>query len=61
MSQSIPFSMYWTQRINCRPKKRMLIAILHRRLAEEGRHRVIAEVREAGKELEAGDCKVGRR
>ncbi|HZZ26505.1 MAG TPA: hypothetical protein VFE46_00755 [Pirellulales bacterium] len=38
-------------------EKEELIAILRRRLAEEGRRRVIADVEEAGKEFKAGACK----
>jgi hypothetical protein len=33
-----------------------LIAILHRRLAEEGRKRVARDIRESRKELAAGRC-----
>ncbi len=35
-------------------EKEELIAILHRRMAEEGRRRLVAEVQEAKKEYAAG-------
>ena len=34
-----------------------LIAILHRRLAEQGRQRVAAEIQEARQEFAAGNCR----
>jgi hypothetical protein len=34
-----------------------LVSILHRRLAEQGRQRVAAEVREARQEFAAGACR----
>ena len=34
-----------------------LIAILHRRLAEAGRQRLVDEIREAEQEFDAGECK----
>ena len=38
-------------------EKEELIAILRRRLAEEGRQRLIADVKEARQEFAAGTCK----
>jgi hypothetical protein len=38
-------------------EKEELIAILHRRLAEQGRKRVLAEVQEARQEFTAGACR----
>lgn len=40
-----------------RDEKVALIEILNRRLADEGRRRVIEEARQAGKDFEAGLCK----
>jgi hypothetical protein len=40
-----------------RDEKVALIEILNRRLAEEGRRRVIEEARRAGEDYEAGLCK----
>jgi hypothetical protein len=37
-------------------ERQELIEILHRRLAEEGRRRVIADVQRSRQEFEAGQC-----
>ena len=34
-----------------------LIAILHRRLTQMGRQRLVAEIREARKEFDSGQCR----
>jgi hypothetical protein len=38
-------------------EKEALIAILHRRLAEESQRRLIADIQEAKKEYAAGQCR----
>jgi hypothetical protein len=37
--------------------QQVLIAILHRRLAHEGRQRLVADVQEARQEFSAGQCR----
>ena len=58
MSQIMPFGEVLEAAAHLSVDEREeLIAILRRRLAEEGRKRVVTEVREAEKEFTSGGCR----
>ena len=58
MTQAIPFGEVLEAADQLSPEdQQALIAILHRRLAQAGRQRLVAEVQEATREFAAGQCR----